>query len=377
MAEGAKLPVSYENAPAALPRITFVLPGRGSSGGIRVTVEMANRLLGRGHDIRVAYRTAPFLSVGRVVEEMKVLQWQLAGGANNDWLKRFSGPLVKYSNLENLSFEPHEIVIAVGTFTIHDVSNLAGDVQKLRFCHGFREDLPGLTHSAWGLPMPTITVSPMLSQRIRELSGEDPVAVVANAISRAEYFVEPRFRRDGVGAVFSRNYKKDPDTMLSLFQRMSNRWPELPLYMFGADPRPAGLPSRVEYILNPTQEKARELYNRSLVWLVSSRSEGFCLPILEAMACGCCVVSTDHDSAPGLVHDGVNGFLVPIADDEAFMEKIQLLLERQEQREVIVRNSQQTVDEFSWDTSVDQMETLLIQLNTRHLNECSKSFPRD
>ena len=34
--------------------VTFVLPGDGRSGGVRVTVLMANLLLGRGYRIRIA-----------------------------------------------------------------------------------------------------------------------------------------------------------------------------------------------------------------------------------------------------------------------------------------------------------------------------------
>lgn len=362
MAEGVQPQTCYEPEPAALPRITFVVPSRGSSGGIRVTMEMANRLLQRGREVRIVYRSSPTLSFDRLVEALKTLHWQLTGGSNNDWLRRFRGPLVRFSSLADLDFDSGEIVVAVGTFTIQEVGALNRDVLKLRFCHGFREDLPELTHMAWGTPMATITVSSTLSPRIRELTGADPVAVIPNAISPEEYYVENRLR-DGIGTVFSRNFKKDPETTLHVLEKISRRWPHIPLYVFGADPRPRELPEAVEYVQNPPLEKAREMYNRSLIWLVASRSEGFCLPILEAMACGCCVISTNHDSAPGLVADGVNGFLVPVGGVDAFMQRIEVLLDSPARRLEVVAEGAQTAKRYSWDEAVEKMEKFLVEFH--------------
>lgn len=49
----------------------------------------------------------------------------------------------------------------------------------------------------------------------------------------------------------------------------------------------------VENISNPNQEEIPRLYQRSKVMIKLSESEGFCLPILEAMASGCLVATKD------------------------------------------------------------------------------------
>jgi glycosyltransferase involved in cell wall biosynthesis len=53
--------------------------------------------------------------------------------------------------------------------------------------------------------------------------------------------------------------------------------------------------------------------------------EGFGLVVLEAMACGVPVIATPNGAAPDIIHDGQDGFIVPIRDSHALAEKLELL----------------------------------------------------
>lgn len=61
------------------------------------------------------------------------------------------------------------------------------------------------------------------------------------------------------------------------------------------------------------------------VLVLPSLFEGFGLVILEAMAQGVPVVTTDHTAGPDVIQNGVEGFIVPIRSAETIAEKLDLL----------------------------------------------------
>ncbi|AJE03478.1 glycosyltransferase [Geobacter pickeringii] len=71
------------------------------------------------------------------------------------------------------------------------------------------------------------------------------------------------------------------------------------------------------------------------VGVITSETEGFCNAIIEYMACGVPVVTTNVGGNPELVEEGVNGFLVPPACPDELAAKISLLLADGERRKAM------------------------------------------
>lgn len=89
-----------------------------------------------------------------------------------------------------------------------------------------------------------------------------------------------------------------------------------------------------EYISLPgTTNNVRSKMLDSSIFVLSSRSEGFGLVIVEAMECGLPVVSYSCPTGPrDIINDEVNGFLITPGDEKTFSERICQLIEDEELR---------------------------------------------
>ncbi|MEG0570774.1 MAG: glycosyltransferase family 4 protein [Oscillospiraceae bacterium] len=70
----------------------------------------------------------------------------------------------------------------------------------------------------------------------------------------------------------------------------------------------------------------------------SSIREGLSFSVIEALSCGEIVVATSNRGHKTIIKDGVNGFLIPIGDTEAFSNKIMKVYEDGELRKKILAN---------------------------------------
>jgi glycosyltransferase involved in cell wall biosynthesis len=96
---------------------------------------------------------------------------------------------------------------------------------------------------------------------------------------------------------------------------------------------------------------------RASVFVMSSAWEGFGHVLLEALACGCPVVSTDCPSGPSeILEAGALGPLVPVRDDAALALAIQGVLDDPPDRARL----EQRIDAFSIDRISDRYLDILL-----------------
>jgi glycosyltransferase involved in cell wall biosynthesis len=88
-------------------------------------------------------------------------------------------------------------------------------------------------------------------------------------------------------------------------------------------------------------------YQRADALIVTSRYEGFCLPALEAMACGTPVVAFANSAIPEVVGDG--GVLVPDGDVRALSEALQRVLCDPSARHELSIRGVERARAFSWE----------------------------
>jgi glycosyltransferase involved in cell wall biosynthesis len=78
-----------------------------------------------------------------------------------------------------------------------------------------------------------------------------------------------------------------------------------------------GISNHVQLLGKRSPEQVREILQNSDVFLLSSLSEGISNAVLEAMACGLPIVTTNCGGMREAVTDGVEGFVSPVRDPKA------------------------------------------------------------
>lgn len=97
-------------------------------------------------------------------------------------------------------------------------------------------------------------------------------------------------------------------------------------------------------------------FARASMLVVSSRYEGFCNVLLEALACGCPVVSTDCPVGPTeILEQGRYGKLVPVGDDASMADAICQTLASPRDSDTLRARARQ----FSFHDSIERYEEML------------------
>lgn len=106
-------------------------------------------------------------------------------------------------------------------------------------------------------------------------------------------------------------------------------------------------------------EELAELYRRCAVYVMPSLEEGFGLPLVEAMACGCaCVV------APGHALEEVGGDAVAVVKGD-WAEAIGRVLDNDAERKAMRERSARRAAEFSWERGALALATVFEEMVSR------------
>jgi O-antigen biosynthesis alpha-1,3-mannosyltransferase len=116
--------------------------------------------------------------------------------------------------------------------------------------------------------------------------------------------------------------------------------------IFGARER-LGLGDRLSILRRASRADLVALYSAAACFVFPSFDEGFGLPALEAMSCGCPVVTSNAASLPGVVGDA--GILVDPGDPDRIADAMQQVFESAERRARMRSAGLEQAKRFSWE----------------------------
>jgi glycosyltransferase involved in cell wall biosynthesis len=135
--------------------------------------------------------------------------------------------------------------------------------------------------------------------------------------------------------------RREADVRLVLAGRRG--WLHEPIFRRLAEP---DLEPHVRVHEGPTRAELAALYSSAAALAFPSLYEGFGLPVLEAMACGCPVVASDRASLPEIV--GQAGLLVPAEDVAELAGALLHVLADGELRQALIAKGLERAGQFSW-----------------------------
>ena len=120
---------------------------------------------------------------------------------------------------------------------------------------------------------------------------------------------------------------------------------------------------RKHFVFLGKRNDVPEVMNACDLIVVPSRSEPFGKVVIEAMACGKCVIASSVGGIPEIIQDGQNGLLVPAEDVSALQDTILKLLEDENLRDELAwRGKATAVEKFSIDALVEKTQNLYSNL---------------
>ena len=168
---------------------------------------------------------------------------------------------------------------------------------------------------------------------------------------------------------FDNNEQKRYDILLQSFARFHALHPDYKLLLYGSGPleeqlkqwaKELSIENCIEW-KGVTSSSMKMMAQTGGIFLITSDSEGISNALLEAMAVGMPVVSTDHN--PGgarlLISDHENGLLAPMADVEKLSHALCEYAEHPELAEKCGKNAQEVLIRFAPEKLLNQWNEYL------------------
>jgi len=352
-------------------KINFTMFSTRLTGGVRVILEIANRLIERGHEVTITglgsekdHKWFPLKAKTIYVKRPKYVSIISYGIRKllSDWFDSY--PVTEIKKL--IEAIPEDIDINVATFCFTAYAVFASEkgvpfyhmqhYEPLFFDNQF---LRKLAEGTYYLPLNKIANSTWLKNLMKERYKYD-LPVINPGIDHNVFYprkVEKNNNKLRVVAYGKQTRWKGFPELLKAMELVMKERRDVELVVYGV--RKPNYPSNIPYtfIEKPSDEELAKLYSSADVFAWASWYESFPLPPIEAMACGAPVVTTRYGTEDYAFHEQ-NALVVPPKDPKALAKAILRLLNDEHLREQFRKEGPKTAKKFTWDKTVDKIEKL-------------------
>jgi len=212
-----------------------------------------------------------------------------------------------------------------------------------------------------------ITVSEYSKKEIVERIGinTDKIKVIHNGVDHNRFYPKEKEKKEffEIGFIGGLTKQKNPLTLIKAFSKIKNK-KKIKLLIGGKGKELKTLKSfvkknkikNVEILGFISEQKLPDFYRNLDLFVYPSLYEGFGLPVLEAMACGCPVITSNNSSLPEI--SGNAGILVDPTNVGDIQRKIEEVIKNRPFQKDLKKKSIEQAKKFSWENCA--MKTLKI-----------------
>lgn len=347
-----------------LPRV-YLKPG----GGAKVVLEYANYLHEHNHDVSIYYYMygnygGPDSLVG-IRGKIRFLFTTAEKVLSETFGAKIWFPLSKGIEQHVIS-SPNEIkdtdIIVVTAAQLVKPIRLKNNAVCVYLIQGY-ETWQFTEHELkeiYNLVDHKIVVSKWLKSKIDSISQKKTV-LIQNGIDTS-IFKDYGRKREHYSIVFHyRSAKiKGCEYAIRVIEKLYKENQSIKVYVVSRERRHPSLPECCEYLYNLNPKQVADVNNRCKIFMCTTIEEGFGLPGLEAMACGCALVTTNYEAVYDYAINNVNAMISPICDVDTMVNNIERLFEDDEYYRYIVINGVNTGHQRSKNSSMNQFEQKMI-----------------
>jgi glycosyltransferase involved in cell wall biosynthesis len=389
-----------------LPKIRFLIMNAFTVGGtIRTTFTMADELARRGHDVEIVsvYRmrvSAPAIPVPEGVRLRTLTDLR------TPTLERYAAGRDPVARLRHLLVSRPSVLISSNDWRYSNFSLLT-DIALFRYLASVKDGIligtrPGLNlllarvvprqvvrvgqdhvnlpsylpslraqmKAAYGRLDLVSALTEETAEGYRRMLGDGvPVEAFPNAVPDVDgHRADPDAKV--VVAAGRLTSQKGFDRLLPAWKEAAARHPDWELRIFGDGRDREALERQIEELgiggstkLPGFTRRLHEEFSRASLYVMSSRSEGFPMVLIEAMGIGLAAVSVDCRTGPrDIITEGVDGHVVPQNDHHALAAAMSDLMADAVKRRAFGEAARGVVDRFDAGAIAERWERRLAEL---------------
>jgi glycosyltransferase involved in cell wall biosynthesis len=353
-------------------RIGFVISFLELTGGHVAVVEIANRLVERGHEVSLVYPARSVASrrndllrrADALIPEALLRPFFRTNTSELTW-GRFDGQIARIPDLEERWMPELDVIVATAWATAERVATFGSRTgTKVYFIQHY-ETWAGheqRVDATWRGPFVRIATSEWLRSLAVERFGIDDVHVVPYGVDLDAFYPDAPppppgpFLRVGV-LTHVEPWKGVADSLAAVRTAIDGGRPVQPVF-FGQFAPPEDLPAGTELRIGIAREELRRLYSSLDVFLCGSWTESGPMTVPEAMACGTCVVSTDVGNV-SLWSGGEAAYLAPPRHPDELARALVAALDDPGERARKAALGRELIQAYTWERAAREFAEIV------------------